>query len=83
MRRYQKMHLRTAICNLAAASLVLQTILPGAVPAEEILPESEITAETAAEFQAISEAESETETKAAGSGRAGEKMCGRCEFGAS
>ena len=35
MRHHQKMRVRAAICRIAAVSLVLQTILPGAVPAGE------------------------------------------------
>ena len=38
MRHHQKMCVRAAICRIVAVSLVLQTILPGAVPEEEILP---------------------------------------------
>ena len=70
MRHHQKMRVRAAICRIAAVSLVLQTILPGTVPAEEISsgmvsaeetrPETALTEKIPPESELILETETES-----------------------
>ena len=67
MRHHQKMCVRAAICRIAAVSLVLQTILPGAVPAEEIssgmVSAEETRPETALTEKILPESELTLETE--------------------